>query len=48
MAAPMVIAAKGHWCLFMRKENLKMFLPPEVISEQNLAINDNASEKSQK
>ena len=42
MAAPMVIAAKGHWCLFMRKENLKMFLPPEVISEQNLAINDNS------
>ena len=26
----------------MRKENLKMFLPPDVISEQNLAINDNS------
>jgi len=42
MAAPMIIAAKGHWCLFMRKENLKMFLPPDVVVEQNLAINDNS------
>jgi hypothetical protein len=42
MAAPMIIAAKGHWCLFMRKENLKMFLPPDVVMEQNLAINDNS------
>lgn len=40
MASPMIIAAKGHWCLFMRKENLKMFLPPDVVMEQNLAIND--------
>ena len=42
MASPMIIAAKGHWCLFMRKENLKMFLPPDVVMEQNLAINDNS------
>ena len=40
MAAPMIIAAQGHWCLFLRKENLKMFLPPEIIKEQEQVTTD--------
>jgi len=34
MAAPLVQAAGGHWTLYLRKENLEMFLPPEVVAEQ--------------
>ena len=42
MAAPLVVAAKGHWCLFLRKENLKMFLEPAVIDDQLGVISDGA------
>lgn len=42
MAAPLVVAAKGHWCLFLRKENLKMFLEPAVIDDQLEVISDGA------
>jgi len=38
MAAPMIAAAHGHWCLFLRKENLEMFLPPEVVKEQQAVV----------
>ena len=30
MAAPTIQMAQGHWTLFLRKENLEMFQPPEV------------------
>jgi hypothetical protein len=30
LAAPTIQMAKGHWTLFLRKENLEMFQPPEV------------------
>jgi len=42
MAAPLVVAAKGHWCLFLRKENLKIFLEPAVIDDQLEVIRDGA------
>ena len=38
MAAPLVQAAGGHWTLYLRKENLKMFLPPDVIETQQEVI----------
>tara|TARA_R110001592_G_scaffold76687_3_gene231274 strand:+ start:976 stop:1872 length:897 start_codon:yes stop_codon:yes gene_type:complete len=38
MAAPLVKAAGGHWTLYLRKENLKMFLPPDVVETQKEVI----------
>jgi len=34
VAAPLVYAAGGHWCMYMRRENLKHYLSPPVILEQ--------------
>jgi len=42
MAAPLVQAASGHWTLYLRKENLKMFLPPEIIELQESEISDSS------
>ena len=40
-AAPLVYAAGGHWCMYLRKENLKHYLTPEVILEQTEFITQN-------
>ena len=40
MANPTLKASGGHWALYLRKENLKMFLPPEMIEMQESAIVD--------
>ncbi len=41
MAAPLVYAAGGHWCMYLRRENLKHYLPPAIILEQTEFIMDN-------
>jgi len=41
VAAPLVYAAGGHWCMYMRRENLKHYLPPPVILEQTEFILNN-------
>jgi hypothetical protein len=42
MAHNTLKASGGHWALYMRKENLKMFLPPEVIEMQESSIVDSS------
>ena len=41
MAAPLVYAAGGHWCMYLRRENLKHYLTPAIILEQTDFITDN-------
>mgnify|MGYP003669406991 CR=1 FL=1 len=41
MAAPLVRAAGGHWCMYLRRENLKHYLTPAVIVEQTDFITNN-------
>lgn len=41
MAAPLVRAAGGHWCMYLRRENLKHYLTPAIILEQTDFITDN-------
>ena len=40
-AAPLVYAAGGHWCMYLRRENLKHYLTPPVILEQTDFIAQN-------
>ena len=41
VAAPLVFSAGGHWCMYMRRENLKHYLPPAIIDEQIEYITQN-------
>jgi hypothetical protein len=41
VAAPLVYAAGGHWCMYLRRENLKHYLTPAIIMEQTDFIIDN-------